>query len=131
MKISAERSYAPLLFAVNGVVATMVHFGALSMLLEVFMLRSAGLANLFAAALGISTSFVGNRYVVFRRFESSFREQALRFGALYVTIAVLHGLILTLWTDIGEMNYRAGFVISTLIQVSLSYWGSKRLVFDG
>lgn len=117
-------------YVVNGLAATAVHYGVLSFCLEVLKLPSAGLANLVAAAFGITASFFGSRYFVFRRPDEPMLRQAARFGALYAAIAVLHALVLALWTDAGGLDYRWGFLVATGLQVALSYWGNKRLVFN-
>lgn len=116
-------------YVVNGLAATAVHYGVLSFCLEALKLPSAGLANLVAAAFGITASFFGSRYFVFRRPDEAIGRQAARFGALYVAIAVLHALVLALWTDYLGFDYRWGFLLATFMQVALSYWGNKRLVF--
>lgn len=117
-------------YIVNGVAATAIHFGVLSFGLEVLKLPSAGLANLVAAAFGITASFLGSRYFVFRRPDEPMGRQAARFGALYAAIALLHALVLALWTDVAGLDYRIGFLLATGLQVVLSYWGNKRLVFN-
>lgn len=116
-------------YLINGVFATGVHYGVLSLNLEVLELSSAGLANLVAAVFGITASFLGSRYFVFRRTDDPLLVQAVRFSGLYGAIAILHGLVLLLWTDWLALNYSAGFLIATLLQVSLTYVGNKRLVF--
>lgn len=116
-------------YVVNGVVATVVHFGVLSFNLNVLNFSSAGLANLIAAVFGITTSFLGSRYFVFQRDEECITRQAIKFSGLYGSIALLHGLILLVWTDWLAMDYRTGFLIATAFQVSLSYIGNKFLVF--
>ena len=117
-------------YILNGLVATAVHYGVLSFCLEVLKLPSAGLANLVAAAFGITVSFVGSRYFVFRRPDEPIGQQAARFGALYAAIACLHALVLALWTDYFGFDYRWGFLLATGLQVVLSYWGNKALVFN-
>jgi putative flippase GtrA len=117
-------------YIVNGLAATAVHFGVLTFCLEVLRLPSAGLANLVAAGFGITTSFLGSRYFVFRRPDEPIGQQAARFGALYAVIAGLHALVLALWTDVLGYDYRWGFLLATGLQVALSYWGNKRLVFN-
>ena len=116
-------------YGINGVVATAVHFSVLTVGLRVFEMSSAGLANLIAAVVGISVSFVGSRYFVFRRKQESLVRQAVRFGVLYALIAVLHGLVLLVWTDWQHHDYRTGFLLATVLQVTLSYFGNKFLVF--
>jgi putative flippase GtrA len=116
-------------YVVNGVVATGVHFGVLSFNLHALRIESAGLANLIAAAFGITVSFLGSRYFVFPAKKDSLIAQAAKFSSLYALIALLHGAILFIWTDYLGFDYRVGFVIATGAQTILSYLGNKFLVF--
>ena len=116
-------------YVVNGVVATVVHYGALSFLLEIVRIPSAGLANGLAAIVGIATSFLGSRYYVFRAGEAPIVGQAARFVALYAAIAVLHAATLWLWTDVGGLDYRVGFLVASVLQFACSYAGNRWLVF--
>jgi putative flippase GtrA len=113
----------------NGLLATMIHFGVLTLNLGPFAFKSAGLANFVAAIFGIAASFLGSRYYVFTRAKEGFVSQALKFSGLYATIAVLHGLFLFAWSDWHGLDYRAGFFFATVIQFALSYLGNKFLVF--
>lgn len=117
-------------YIINGLVATAIHYGILTFLLEVVNLSSAGVANLLAAIVGISASFLGSRYYVFRDHSESIITQALKFSGLYGFIAVLHGLILFIWSDHFGLDYRIGFLIATFFQVSMSFIGNKLLVFN-
>ena len=96
-------------YVVNGIVATAVHYAVLQFNLSVLRIPSAGLANLFAAVVGIATSFLGS--------------------LLYACIAVLHGTVLWLWTDLNHFDFHIGFLLATAVQVALSFWGNKALVF--
>ena len=116
-------------YGINGVVATLVHYLALTFILQALMMSSAGLANFVAALFGITASFIGSRYFVFRQTGESILEQASKFGGLYVAIAILHGCFLFAWTDVMGHDYRLGFIMATALQVSLSYLGNKFLVF--
>lgn len=116
-------------YIVNGLVATVVHYVVLSFGLEVLRIPSAGLANLMAAGVGITTSFLGSRYFVFLAGSRPVLGQASRFIALYALIALLHGATLWLWSDMGGLDYRIGFLLATCMQVALSYFGNKHLVF--
>ena len=116
-------------YIVNGVIATSVHFAVLSFNLHILMMSSAGVANFCAAVVGITTSFLGSRYFVFGSRDEKILHEASRFVLLYASIAVLHGLVLFVWSDISHFDYRIGFLIATLLQVSFSYWGNKTLVF--
>ena len=116
-------------YAINGLVATAVHYGVLTVNLELLQFKSAGLASFVAALFGITISFLGNRYFVFNRTAENVLQQAIKFSSLYGAIAVLHGLLLWVWTDWKGLDYRLGFLFATAIQVSLSYVGNKILVF--
>jgi putative flippase GtrA len=116
-------------YVVNGLAATAVHFAVLSFNLQVMEMRYAGVANLIAAAFGIATSFIGSRYFVFEGRGRPLLRQATKFGLLYAAIALLHGAVLFGWTDMLGLDYRAGFAVATALQVLLSFWGNKHLVF--
>ena len=116
-------------YVINGLVATAVHYGALTFNLEMLSMTSAGLANLIAACFGILTSFLGNRYFVFKQHESNIVSQAIKFSLLYVAIAFLHGFILFVWSDWLKLDYRVGFLVATFFQFVLSYLGNKKMVF--
>lgn len=117
-------------YVINGVMATAVHYSVLTFNLKALDVQSAGVANLLAAVVGISISFLGNRYYVFRKTDAFIVHQASKFFLLYAMIACLHGLILFGWTDVWHLDYRIGFLIATGIQVSVSYCGNKILVFN-
>lgn len=116
-------------YGINGVVATAVHFGVLTFNLNVLHFQSAAVANLIAAVFGIAISFLGSRYFVFPGTGGAIITQAIKFSGLYGAIAVLHGLVLFIWTDRFGLDYRLGFLIATGLQVSLSYLGNKFLIF--
>ncbi|MDD3769164.1 MAG: GtrA family protein [Sulfuricurvum sp.] len=116
-------------YIINGLTATAVHYGVLNFNLLVLGFESAGMANMVAACFGITASFLGSRYYVYRGHTNSLSSQVVRFGLLYTFIALLHGAILYIWTDIYELNYHIGFVIATFVQMSFSYFGNKVLVF--
>lgn len=116
-------------YGINGLMATGVHYGVLTFNLKVLNVHSAGLGNLIAAIFGISASFLGSRYFVFPVTGAPIIRQAIKFSGLYGAIAILHGLVLMVWTDWYGLDYRWGFLLATAIQVSLSYLGNKFLVF--
>ncbi len=116
-------------YVINGVAATIIHYGVFAFNLEWLGFRSAGAANFVAAFFGITASFLGSRYYVFRSRSTSIWQQAAGFGGLYGAIAILHGVVLWVWTDWWGFDHRAGFLIATALQMSLSYLGNKYLVF--
>lgn len=116
-------------YVINGLLATAVHYGILTFNLKILNIHSAGLANLFAAFFGISTSFVGSRYFVFKKCDEHIARQAIKFVVLYACIACLHGVVLFFWSDVCKLDYRIGFLFATALQVLVSYAGNKMLVF--
>ena len=116
-------------YVINGLFATVVHFGALTFNLQIIGMNSAGLANMYAAMAGITASFFGSRYFVYCKRQEVIYRQAVKFGLLYAFIAGLHGIVLYIWSDLWEFDYRIGFILATGVQVVLSYWGNLTLVF--
>lgn len=116
-------------FIVNGLLASAVHYAALSFNLQVLEMPSAGLANFFAAWFGIAASFIGSRFFVFRHREEPWVQQAKRFLASYAAIACLHGLLLYAWTDRLHLDYTVGLILAAMMQAVLSYLSNKLLVF--
>ena len=121
--------YEIIRYVINGLLATAVHYSVLMFNMKILNMPSAGLANLFAASLGIFSSFLGSRYYVFKKCADHLTRQAVRFIVLYVLIACLHGFVLFIWSDIYKMDYRVGFLLATALQVIFSYAGNKTLVF--
>jgi len=116
-------------YVANGLFATGVNFGVLAFLVEVVAIPSAAISSVVATIFGVSTSFVGSRYFVFRNHTGSLAEQASRFIAIYVGLAALYALLLLVWTDWLGFDYRIGFLIATAIQVIVTYLVNKTLVF--
>ncbi|AXI84032.1 GtrA family protein [Xylella taiwanensis] len=116
-------------YLLNGLVATAVHYTILRFNMEVLDLHSAGLANGIAAVFGITVSFIGNRYFVFRIVQGKLAKQALLFMLMYVCIAFIHTCILYFWTDVYSLNYTLGFLVATAVQVVFSFISNKFMVF--
>ena len=116
-------------YLANGLAATLVHFCVLTVNLKLLGIPSAGLSNLIAAFFGLTVSFLGNRYFVFRGRPGVASRQVPRFVLLYAAPAAVHGLILFLWSDLGHLHYATGFVIATAVQMVVTYLGNKFLVF--
>jgi putative flippase GtrA len=116
-------------YAINGVIATAVHYGVLTANIIFWDFQSAGVANLIAAIVGVTVSFFGSRYFVYKKTTESIFHQALKFAGLYGTIAIFHGVFLWIWTDWQGFGYQIGFLIATCMQISMSYFGNKFLVF--
>jgi putative flippase GtrA len=116
-------------YLLNGAIATAVHFGVLVFVMQVLTWSSAGMANGVAAIFGITTSFLGSRYFVFSGSLETVSAQFFKFLLLYLSIALLHAGLLFIWTDYYQLHYLAGFFVATMMQLLLSYWGNKLLVF--
>ncbi len=121
--------HQPFRYLINGGVATVVHFLVLTLNLKVLGWESAGLSNIVAAVCGTVVSFLGNRHYVFHGSTEPLLKQIYRFSFIYVAIAMGHGLILYVWSDVYRMNYIFGFMLATVFQVSCSYLGNKFMVF--
>lgn len=128
-KLATLNRQRPFRYVVNGGVATVVHFLVLAFSIQVLNWSSAGAANGFAALFGIAASFLGSRYYVFKSSTESASSQLVKFLILYVSIALLHAGVLLVWTDYCQLSYVVGFMIATVMQLMLSYWGNKILVF--
>jgi putative flippase GtrA len=128
-KVAALLAKQSVRYLINGLAATAVHFVVLTFNLKVLGWGSAGIANLVAAVFGITASFLGSRYFVFQGAAEPVLNQIYRFIFLYAAIALLHGALMYIWADHYRLNYIAGFVVATGMQVLCSYWGNKRMVF--
>ena len=128
-KVAALLAQQSVRYLINGLAATAVHFAVLTFNLKVLGWGSAGIANLVAAVFGIAASFLGSRYFVFRGSQEPLFKQVYRFIFLYAAIALLHGALMYVWADHYNLNYVAGFILATGMQVLCSYWGNKRMVF--
>lgn len=129
MRRPNERTAEVARFILNGLAATAVHFTVLSVAIQVLLISPAALANFIAAIFGITVSFLGNRYFVFRSHTERIVAQVLRFIGLYVTIAFLHAGLLGIFTDWLGIDFRISFVIATAMQVAVSYLANRRFVF--
>jgi len=116
-------------YLINGVVCTAIHFGVLTFNINVLNFQSTGLANFIAALFGIIASFLGSKYFVFPNRNESTNKQFLKFALLYGSIAFIHGIILFVWTDMYALDYRIGFIMVTIFQITFSYLGNKYMVF--
>lgn len=131
MRGLVERALASevLRYGLNGIVATVVHYSVLRFNIEVLGFPSVGLANAVAAIFGISTSFIGSRYFVFRAAHGRAVRQGVLFLLVYGCIALLHGLFLYMWTDQYGLDYTIGFILATGAQVAGSFVANKFMVF--
>jgi putative flippase GtrA len=123
--ILSNRSF---LFLINGLVATAVNYAMLVILIEYVGLRYTGVAALLSAIVGISASFLGNRFFVFRS-KAPIMMELVRFKIVYAGTAVFQALCMALWSDLLSLNYSLGFGLITAICVFLSYFCNRSFVF--
>ena len=71
-------------YSLNGLVATVIHFSALYINLHILGIKSAGIANGIAATFGVTVSFIGSRYFVFKAHQYAFFQEVLKFGGVVV-----------------------------------------------
>ncbi|KRG43609.1 polysaccharide biosynthesis protein GtrA [Stenotrophomonas panacihumi] len=116
-------------YVINGLAATAIHFLVLKFNLEVVGMASAGVANGVAAIFGITASFIGSRYFVFRGTSGPLLRQGMLFLLLYACIAALHALVMHIWADRLGYDYRIGFVLATFMQMAFSFVANKFMVF--
>lgn len=116
-------------YGLNGIFATFIHYLVLCVCIDLLHFYKAGVANLVASSFGITASFIGNKYYVFREINAQIYKQATTFVALYICIALLHGLTLYVWSDVLLLSYHIGFLIAVCIQFALGYYASKYYVF--
>jgi putative flippase GtrA len=125
--LSAER-FTAVRFAINGVVATAAHYMILVTLIEVARVPSVGLANGLASVVGITVSYLGNRWFVFGS-SAPHRTTLPRFIAVYAAVALLNVAVLYCWSDLLGLDYSLGFLIAISGSVVLTYIGNKLCVF--
>lgn len=124
-----ERRSQLVRFIVNGIVATAAHYLVLKTNIDYFGISSKGVANALASVVGISVSFLGNKYFVFLSNDKRFLGEALRFLGVYIVTAFIHGIGMWLWADRFMLDYSVGFFLLTGVQVAVSYVGNKYIVF--
>lgn len=127
--IAKSRALEVARYMLNGLFATFVHFTTLYLCIEVASLNFVWLANSMASVVGISLSFLGNRYFVFRSFEMNIGAQLAKFFGLYVLVAIVHGAVLFFWSDLLGLDYKFGFAIAVLLQLILGFLANKAYVF--
>ncbi len=116
-------------YVLNGAAATGFHYFVLYSCIEIINFNSIGMANFCASLVGISFSFLGNKYFVFDQDDAKITLQFIKFFTLYSLVAFLHGAFLYIWSDVLLKNYNYGFMIAVAIQFLYGYYSSKNFVF--
>ncbi len=124
-----ERTSEMSRFVGNGIFATIIHFCALKFAISVLNIPLASIASLFAVVFGVSASFLGNRYFVFKSVDQPLQWQLTKFLGLYMGAAIFHASFLFFWTDMLTFNVNSGFLLATAVLTTVSYFGNRHLVF--
>lgn len=120
----------PIRYIANGIFATLFHYVILNFCLNIINIESAGVSSIYASFFGVISSFLGNKYFVFKDYSNQLLGQSLRFIFLYTVFGSLHSTTLYFWSDVLGKNYHYGFLIATFGQFSLGYFLSQKLIFD-
>jgi len=116
-------------FIINGLVATLVHF-LLLLVFTTYTPLNYGTSNFIAYIFGATSSFLGNKFFVFKVYEEAQTiTQILKFIILYVFLAFNHGFALYFWTDVNGYNFILGFLGITLINTIISFLVNKFMIF--
>ena len=126
--VITEPTHQFLRYWINGLVATSIHYSLLSANMVMFKFESAGAANLVASFFGITASYVGNCYFVFRK-KCTIMGQAVKFIWLFAVLAVMNGFVLYIWSDKIGLGYNSGFIIAVTLQLILGFYASRHVVF--
>lgn len=116
-------------YVINGLAATFVNWAVMRLSLDVLHVPLASVAYFVGAVFGITASFLGSRYFVFRKRDKPIVTQGAKFVLSYAIIAVLAAQVMHLWTEWLHYDSNSGFVLATGVQVALSYLVNKFLVF--
>jgi putative flippase GtrA len=116
-------------YIINGLGATLIHYSSLLLIKETLDWSSAGSANFVASVIGISASYLGNKYFVFSQSDARVMIQGAKSLLIYIILATCHGVILFIWTDKLGLDYRVGFFFGVIFQFLVSYTINKYYVF--
>ena len=118
------------LFLINGFLATFIHFAALILFVNSVGL-SYGLSNFLSFLVGSISSFLGNKFFVFKvTNKSRTTSQFIKFFFLYLALAFEHGIALYWFSDINEYNYLVGFFLITMLNIIISFIFNKYIIFN-
>lgn len=115
-------------FAINGLVATGVHYLAMLFAIHVLGITWYSLAYVLAFIFAVVTSFWGNKIFVFKSRQAQ-DFQFVKFVTLYLSLLLMTSLTMWLVSDYGGLHYNMGFIISVTLQFIGSYFGSRYLIF--
>lgn len=105
-------------YGINGVFATIIHFFAFFVCVEILLFESVGIANFLASFFGMMCSYFGNKHFVFYAHRGG-ELHFFKFFLLYASFSFFHGMFLFLWSDFFGLNYWFGFMVSVFFRFLL------------
>jgi len=115
-------------FAMNGLVATGVHYLVMLIAIQILHITMYSLAYAFAFFFGVTASFLGNKYFVFRRKQSQ-SYQFFKFITLYIVLLLFTSITMWAVSDYAGFHYDIGFMVAAILQFIGGYLGSRYLIF--
>lgn len=121
-------------FILNGLVATFVHYVAM-LLISNYLIPVYSVAYGLASIIGILTSFLGNKFIVFTHLVPFNKKnkrtfvQLKDFIMLYFLIMLFCSFLMGILSDLLKINYNLCFIIAVGVQTLLSFYGNKHYVF--
>ena len=125
-KFSVDETYK---FIINGLFATLVHFLVLLILIS-FSSLNYGFSNFIGYIFSITSSFLGNKFFVFKDSSNMHITQVIKFIFLHIFLAINSGLALYIWTDINKYNFVIGFLGITALNTIISFMVNKFLIYN-
>ncbi len=116
-------------YIANGLLATIVHYSVFLINIKYFNFQYLAVADLVAAFFGISMSFFGNKYFVFKVAAKRPVAQYTFFIVFYIFLVAFHSLTIYLVSDLLALHYNFGFFLATLFQFVISFTVNKNFTF--
>lgn len=114
-------------FGVVGLVATLVHYAALTVLVELLAIPPA-LANGLSFCAAVAVSYFGQASWVFN-VDRKAPQAPARFGLIAVLGLLANVGIMAVSHDMLGLDYRIGFIVSVVIVPMLTFLANKFWVF--
>lgn len=116
-------------FILNGLAATFVHFIFL-LIFAAYTPLNYGTSNFISYIFGSTSSFLGNKFLVFNHSQDSKAVfQLAQFIVLYAFLGLNHGFALYFWADVYGFNFILGFFMITVVNTIISFLINKFLIF--
>lgn len=115
-------------FAMNGLVVTAVHYLVMLIAIQILDINMYSLAYAFTFIFGVTASFWGNKYFVFRSNQSQ-SYQFFKFIILYIVLLLSTSITMWAVSDYAGLHYDIGFMVAATLQFIGGYLGSRYLIF--